>query len=157
MDFSLHLVPNARRMEDVAVYNAISERFGLALTQTQLVALEAQRQEALADTGRVEFGAGILQKLVFAFCDSPFIESSQYSETLAALQTLFYTLKNANARLSDDEVLEKMCAVFNGRAKGSIEYLQGVLYEEFLSGEGAAPEPDSFALCPFEREDNDAE
>lgn len=107
--------------------NTISERFGLALSEEAMEHLIIHRFETLRDTGRVEFGEGVLGKLIFAFCDSPYIEQSSYEEVLLELQELFYSLKNECRDLvSDDELIEAMRLIFNETARGSMAFLAGV-------------------------------
>ena len=107
--------------------NEISERYGLTLTETQIQSLVQSRFDALRFTGRMELGGDILPKLIYAFCDSPHISRIDYSGTLAALQELFYTFKNESEdAMSDDELMEAMKRCFNGKAQGSLEYLENL-------------------------------
>lgn len=53
--------------------NQLTEKYHLALSQEGMQRLNERRHQALKDTGRVEFGDGVLKQLVFAFCDSPFL------------------------------------------------------------------------------------
>jgi hypothetical protein len=48
------------------------------------------RFQALQNTGRVEFGEGILKKLIYAFCDSPFMTQQNYEETISDLQEFLF-------------------------------------------------------------------
>ena len=59
---------------EVRECNAYSSRFGLILREDEIAELVAGREEALRASGRIEFGGGILPKLIRTFCDSPFIE-----------------------------------------------------------------------------------
>lgn len=112
--------------EEILQYNRISARFGQALTPGQAQMLAEARQQTLQATHRVEFGTGLLQKLVSTFCDSPFIAPADYADTLAALQDIFYHFKNQTQnRISDDELLAAMCSAFNGPCQGSLELLRG--------------------------------
>jgi len=126
--------------------NALSERYGLSLTENQMLSLVRAQGEALRATGRVAPGGGVLPKLVNAFCDSPFIAREDYCQTLAALQDLFYTFKNELAdALSDDELIQAMERLYNGRAQGSLEYLEnatnGDLYHAWRDDDGNGEEP----------------
>ena len=106
--------------------NEISERFGLALTEKDVAALMVAGTRALKETRRVEFGGGILPKLIYAFCDSPYITPDNYESTLEDLQDAFYYFKGeAEEMFTDDELIEYMEKVFNGKAAGSTEYLLG--------------------------------
>lgn len=133
----MSLLPIMRReQERLAVAelkqsNALSERFGLSLSDGEIENLVKSRFDALADTGRIEMGEGVIKKLVYAFCDSPYITRDEYAETLAELQDVFYALKNESEdMMSDDELIEAMAALFNGRAGGSLEYMEDVTFGE---------------------------
>jgi len=111
--------------EELRQCNALSERYGLSLNEAQIIALASAQTDALRQTGRIALGGGVLPKLIYAFCDSPFIERQDYCDTLITLQDLFYTFKNelGNA-LTDDELIAAMEHLFNGRGQGSLSYLE---------------------------------
>ena len=97
------------------------------LTPSAIDALQRRRMETLKTIGRVEFGEGILFKLVMAFRDSPYLNAQDYEQTLGELQELFYALKNeCRELLTDDELIDAMRLVYNDVAHGSTEYLSGV-------------------------------
>ena len=94
-------------MREVRECNAYSRQFGLVLKEPETRELVECRQKVLVDTGRVEFGGGILPKLIHAFCDSPYIDQETYAATLAELQEAFYYFKGeAQERFTDDERIE---------------------------------------------------
>lgn len=104
--------------------NAYSGRFGLTLRESEIAELVESRAEALRASGRIEFGGGILPKLIRAICDSPFIMQEDYAAVLSELQEAFYRFKNETMdRLTDDELIGLMVKAFNERAQGSAEYL----------------------------------
>ncbi|MEA4964545.1 MAG: DUF6323 family protein [Oscillospiraceae bacterium] len=135
MENSFDLTPRqmqlASAMQELRICNQFSEKYGLALSESEIQELVSCRAKALQDTGRVEFGGGVLPKLVYAFCDSPFLDQENYEAILAELQDAFYYFKNESVdRISDDELIDYMVQVFNGRAQGSAEYLTGTSLEE---------------------------
>ncbi|MCH3971826.1 MAG: DUF6323 family protein [Oscillospiraceae bacterium] len=135
--FSLEQIQKTKTEQELAQCNDVTRMFGLSLSAGQIQVLAQKRFQSLKDTDRVEFGEGVLKKLVYAFCDSPYLSQDSYAQALADLQDLFYSLKNACAdRLSDDELIEKMASVFNGRARGSLQYLTDLLLEELNAAEG---------------------
>lgn len=118
-------------LEELRACNERSSRFGLVLNEEEIRELVESRKKALTDTGRIEFGGGILPKLVDAFCDSPYMDPRSYASVLTELQEAFYYFKGeAQERFSDDDLVEFMVKVFNGRAQGSAEYLIGSSLEE---------------------------
>lgn len=111
--------------------NELKMRYGLVLSEQQIQSLVERRFEALKNMGRIEFGQGILKKLIAAFCDSPYISQEDYEDTILELQDSFYYFKNESMeRISDDELIEFMKQVFDGKAQGSLEYLSGTSLEE---------------------------
>ena len=131
---------NAKK--EIQACNSFTERFGLTLGEKEIEELVQCRSDALKNSGRVEFGGGILPKLIYAFCDSPYIEQDNYEEILADLQEAFYYYKSdALDAYTDDELIEFMVSVFNGRAQGSTEYLLGTSLD---------------ALCRYARDGYDA-
>lgn len=113
--------------QSLARCNTLSLRYGLSLSPAQWEALQRDRQESLVRAGRVEFGEGVLPKLVYAFCDSPYIARDEYAAALSALQELFYQFKNELGHaLSDEELVDAMARLFHHRAQGSLEYLENL-------------------------------
>lgn len=107
--------------------NEVSRRYGLTLSEPEMRSLIVSEQQSLRDCGRLEFGEGILPRLIYTFCDSPFIVRADYYDTLETLQDLFYTFKNdLDDALSDDELLEAMRKLFHGKAQGALEYLENM-------------------------------
>lgn len=111
--------------------NEITMKYGVTLSDTQIENLINKRFESLKNTGRIEFGDGILKELIEVFCDSPYIIQENYEETLEELQDIFYFFKGeAMDQIADDELIEFMKEYFNGECQGSIEYLSGTNLEE---------------------------
>lgn len=118
-------------IRQLAACNTFTAKFGLMLSERQLTNLTERRFEALKDNGRVEFGGGIMKKLIYAFCDSPYVQQQTWEDTLLELQDAFYYYKNeADDNLSDDELIEYMKKTFDGIAQGSMEYLTETSLEE---------------------------
>lgn len=91
------------------------------------------RSDTLRKTGRIEFGGGILNQLIMAFCDSPYISQENYEATLYELVDLFYNLKNETAdRVGDNDLIEIMKKEFNGECCGSLELLSGTALPVFV-------------------------
>ncbi|MGI6070647.1 MAG: DUF6323 family protein [Blautia sp.] len=108
------------------------QRYGLTLTDEETRALMAKRDDSLKKYHRVEFGRGMLDKLVYTFCDSQYIQQETYGEVLGRLQDIFYRFKNeALDRLSDDELLSFMKEQFENVCFGDLDYLEGTCLERF--------------------------
>ena len=129
--FSL-LFSDKNQMELLKSTNEYTTRFGLSLSDSDIQELVIRRRESLSEHQRIEFGGGILEKLIFAFCDSDFIYQENYAETIAELQRIFYLYKNESMdELADDELIAFMREAFNEECQGSIEYLEGTCLEQF--------------------------
>ena len=131
--FELLIMEQQRQsLERILRCNEKTSAYGLTLTEAEATALLACRQQALAQNQRIEFGEGILPRLIEAFCDSPYINSQEYSDTLARLQDIFYLYKNESLdQLSDDELLDFMKCEFDGVCCGDPDYLEGTCLERF--------------------------
>lgn len=117
--------------EEIRRCDDLNRLYGLVLTEADITELVELRGQALRHTGRMEFGGGILPKLIRAFCKSPYVDSRNYAAVLADLQDAFYYFKNESEDLfSDDDLIEFMAAVFNGRAEGSTELLCAISLED---------------------------
>ena len=123
--FDINVILPSEPIEDkILACNSTTEAYGLTLTQKQALKLVQTRTEVLKKTSRVEFGTGIIDKLILAFCDSPYIEQQNYEDTLHELISLFYSAKNDTwDTISDDALIEFMKDSFNGPCRGSLELL----------------------------------
>ena len=113
--------------------NEVTSKYGLSLTDEEITQLQIKRFDALKSSGRVEFGEGVLRKLILKFCDSPFLNKTNYTDTLAELQEMFYYFKTESGEyLTDDELLRIMKSIFDGAAQGSLEYLNSMGLETIV-------------------------
>ena len=101
-------------------------KYGLVLTRQQVLALVQTRTNALKESKRIELNGGIVDKLILAFCDSPYIEKDTYTDVLQELICLFYDLKNNTwDTVPDDDLIQFLKSAFNTRCHGSLELLSG--------------------------------
>lgn len=104
---------------------------GLSLSRQDMLELVELRQEALSQTGRVEFGGGVLPKLMAAFRSSAYVDRENYPRILGELQDAFYAFKNESQDIfSDGELIDWMAEIFNGVAHGSTEILSSISLEQ---------------------------
>lgn len=129
-DFSLVAISSSlmerQATDKILACNEEIEKYGLVLTEQQALALVQTRTNALKENKRIELNGGIVDKLILAFCNSPYIDKNTYEDTLHELISLFYDLKNNTwDTISDDDVIEFMKNAFNNRCHGSLELLSG--------------------------------
>jgi len=138
-------VSNIQKMQlfkELQSCNEITLRYGLTLSEQQIQNLVERRIQALKDTGRIEFGQGVLKKIITEFCDSPYITQDNYEETIIELQDAFYYFKNESIDLvSDDELISNMKSYFDGVCQGSLDYLSGTTLDELCRGVRFGYEP----------------
>lgn len=124
---SVNAAITERQVTDrILLCNEETKKFGLSLTEHQALALAQTRTTSLTENKRIEFGSGIVDKLIMAICDSPYITQESYEETLHELIELFYNLKNDTwDRVSDNDLISFIKTAFNGCCHGSMELLAG--------------------------------
>ncbi len=116
--------------ENLLAQNAELSAHGLTLSREQAAAIAESRRHALEANGRVEFAAGIPEKIVRAFCDSPYVDNATFADTVAELLDLFYTYKNETLdRIGDDDLIAYMKKYYNGVCRGSLDLLAGIELE----------------------------
>ena len=130
MEDYLDIVNKRKQIEitNIEKCNKITSRYGLVLSNKQILGLLEKRKETLKATGRVEFRGGVIEKIIKDFCDSPYINKENYESTLYELIDIFYEYKNETMDLiTDDELIDFMKKSFDGICKGDIEYLAGTI------------------------------
>lgn len=121
--FELMMSNEKNQLDQIIKCNDFTQKFGLHLSREEALELQKNKYAYLKGQERIEFGEGILTKLIFTFCDSPFIYQDNYVEMIEGLTELFYIYKNESLdELSDDELLEYMKACFDGKCQGDIEH-----------------------------------
>lgn len=130
--FELMMRDKKQQLEKIVQCNSYTSRYGLKLSNEEVLQLLDSRKNNLKQVERVEFGEGILSKLIYTFCDSPYIYQDNYVETMEALQEIFYLYKNeALDEVTDDELIEYMKECFEGKCQGDLDYLEGTCLEAF--------------------------
>lgn len=121
-----HVLTEIRKCNDFTINH------GLQLSETDIHDLVEHRKEALERNGRIEFGGGVIQKIIMEFADSPYIYQDIYMETLTELQECFYYFKNESLEeMSDDELIHIMKKYFDDVCQGSLEFLNSSMLENY--------------------------
>lgn len=110
--------------------NVRMEQFGLSLTEQDAQALIISRNESLRQSRRIELGQSVLEKLLYEFCDSQYLNNDNLVESIEALQDVFYLFKNETQDLmSDEELLHFMKEQFETVCAGDIGHLADTCLE----------------------------
>ncbi len=120
------LLQQRNQLAKVMETNQMTAKYGLVLSEQDAELLVEERSHVLREQKRVEFGAGILPKIIEEFCDSDFIDQNSYVDTLIRLQEIFYLYKNEmQDEISDEELLHFMREQFEEVCLGDLGYLEG--------------------------------
>lgn len=112
-------------VSEIMRLNETTGRHGLVLTEQQAIELVNTRSQSLSSTLRIEFGGGVIDKIITVFCDSPHIVPGNYAETLNELIEIFYYYKNETLDIiSDHNLMKIMKTFFDGECQGSLELLK---------------------------------
>lgn len=126
------LLQQQNQLEKVMKTNQKTEQFGLALTKQAAELILAERKSSLLQQKRIEFGEGVITKIIDEFCDSDFIDQNNYVETLIRLQEIFYLYKNEMMdEITDDELLHFMKEQFETVCFGDLDYLESTCLAVF--------------------------
>lgn len=130
MSFELSIFSSSiiqkQAVNEIVKCNDFTFNYGLVLTNQQAVELVETRSYVLKKNGRIEFGGGVIDKIIKEFCDSPYIILQNYSEILNELIETFYYYKNETLDLiCDDDLIKFMKNSFDGICQGSLELLSG--------------------------------
>ncbi len=113
-------------VNEIIKCNDFTAKYCLALTNEQAVELVETRTYSLKANGRIEFGGGVIDKIIKEFCDSRYISMHNYTEILHELIEMFYYYKNETLDLiSDDDLIKFMKEAFDGVCQGSTDLLSG--------------------------------
>lgn len=110
--------------------NDNTSEYKLSLSDSDIKRILSTRNQALSKNGRVEINSYVIENIIEAFADSPYIFQDNYADTIEGLVEVFYEYKNETMDcLSDDEMISVMKEFYDGYCNGSIELLEGkVLY-----------------------------
>lgn len=112
--------------------NRETARFGLELSEQDAKLILQERNRTLREQRRVEFGEGVLSRIIYEFCDSAYIDQDNYVETIIRLQEIFYLYKNEMLdEITDDELLHFMKEQFESICFGDLEYLESTCLNNF--------------------------
>lgn len=145
----LDLLQNTNQLSKVIETNKYTEQFGLTLSQQDAQLILDNRNAALQEQKRVEFGEGITPKIIREFCDSNYIDQNNYVDTVIRLQEIFYLYKNEmNDEITDDELIHLMKEQYELLCFGDLDYLESTCLSDFAqairAGYGGFIEADGY-------------
>ena len=156
MSFELMLFDNflieKQAVSDVLLCNKITADYSLVLSEEQALELVETRSYSLKNVGRIEFGGGIIEKVILTFADSPYITQYRYAEIVNELVEIFYYFKNETLDLiSDDDLIGYMKKYFDGVCQGSLNQLKDRELERMAKNVRLGLDPDYNDLYDTEK------
>ncbi len=128
----MEIVSGINQLESLRKTNQYTEQFGLTLSAEDAQLLVQEKINSLKEQKRVEFGEGIMPKMIYEFCDSSYIHQDNYTDTLIRLQNIFYLYKNETQdEMTDDELLHFMKEQYETVCFGDLDYLEGTCLDVF--------------------------
>ena len=128
----LDVLQSQNQLAKVIETNQYTEQFGLTLSQQDAQLILENRKMALREQKRVEFGEGIVPKIIHEFCDSNYIDQNNYVDTIIRLQEIFYLYKNEmNDEITDDELIHLMKEQYENLCFGDLDYLENTCLSDF--------------------------
>lgn len=126
------LLQEQNQLASVIKTNETAEQYGLSLTEQDARLILEEHKKSLAEQKRVEFGESIVAKIICEFCDSGYIQQSNYAETIIRLQEIFFLYKNEmQDEITDDELLHLMKEQFENLCFGDLDYLESTCLSDF--------------------------
>ena len=126
------LLQQHNQLGQVLKLNRDTEKYGLVLSEQDAMMILKERENSLREQRRIEFGEGIISKIIYEFCDSDFIDQNNYVDTVIHLQEIFYLYKNEmEDEITDDELLHFMKEQFEEICFGDLDYLEGTCLNIF--------------------------
>lgn len=111
--------------------NEILNKYGLKLSEKDIIEIVQKRTNSLKETGRIELGDWILEKIIEKFCDSQYVNSENFLNTILELIDIFYYYKNETKELvTDDELIDFMRKYYDELACGDLNYLSSTILEK---------------------------
>jgi hypothetical protein len=128
----LDILQQTNQLSKVINTNQYTEQFGLKLSEQDAQLILENRKVALREQKRIEFGEGIVSKIIYEFCDSSYIDQNNYVDTIIRLQEIFYLYKNEmNDEITDDELLHLMKEQYELICFGDLDYLESTCLSDF--------------------------
>lgn len=133
-------------LDEVSEINKRTSEYNLKLSEKDVQVIVEHKATALRNTGRVEFGAGVITKIISEFSDSPYIFQQDYVEKINELVEIFYYYKNETLdQIGDDALIGFMKNCFDNACQGNIELLRHK-YLEKVAHNVKFDKPDPFDM-----------
>ena len=126
------LLQQQNQLSKMIEANQTTKQYGLMLSEQDAKLILKSQRYALKQEERIEFGEGVIPKIIYEFCDSDFIDHNNYVDTIIRLQEIFYLYKNEMLdEITDEELIHFMREQFEEAWFGDLSYLEGTCLRIF--------------------------
>lgn len=159
VSFSPNSLIEKATVKQILLTNEVSQQYVLSLSEADAKQLVETKNYCLKTLGRIEVGGEIINDIILAFCDSPFLWQGNYAETLNQLVAIFYIYKEETLeQINDAELIDIMKDYYDNRCMGSVELLVGRELERLAHNiRYGLPRDDDTYEAPPQRDYGDGE
>ncbi len=112
-------------LKNILALNEMTSKRNLYLQEKDIVQIIETKNISLKELGRVEVKNNILERIIYEFYDSPYIDQTNYLETILDLTRIFYLYQNElSYRLTDEEIIIYLRDEFNNNCGGDLISLE---------------------------------
>lgn len=112
-------------LKNILALNEMTSKRNLYLQEKDIIQIIETKNISLKELGRVEIKNNILERIIYEFYDSPYIDQTNYLETILDLTRIFYLYQNElNYKLTDEEIIIYLQDEFNNNCGGDLTLLE---------------------------------
>lgn len=115
---------NLMTIQDILESNELLQKYQLSLSKEEAVELVEVQNDMLQEYKRIEFQSPIITLLIEEFCDSCFINTYNFIDTIKELIEIYYQYKDAlDDTIPDEDIIHYLKIAFDECCQGSLSYL----------------------------------
>lgn len=112
-------------LKNILTLNEMTSKRNLYLQEKDISQIIETKNISLKELGRVEVKNNILERIIYEFYDSPYIDQTNYLETILDLTRIFYLYQDElSYKLTDEEIIIYLQDEFNNRCGGDLTLLE---------------------------------
>lgn len=109
---------------ELATLGDTTAEHGITLSSSDCADIAEFRSEALAEAERIEIGLGAAGRIVKEFCESGYVDNTNFRQVVEDLLECFYTIKTeTDDAATDDQVMEFLHYLFENVVGGDTSKL----------------------------------
>lgn len=114
-----------RILKNILTLNEMTSKRNLYLQEKDILQIIETKNISLKELSRVEVKNNILERIIYEFYDSPYIDQTNYLETIIDLARIFYLYQDElSYKLTDEEIIIYLQDELNNRCGGDLTLLE---------------------------------